>query len=107
MPAGVLTFTNGAPSCSAPAATAEVTWGPVQTIWPQRMAEDDEDALHSGRTHPAYHVQPVQNLGVTPEVHSRVGLLQWCPTPVWRAVWIIRWRPWKVISTNPQGAQAI
>ena len=72
-----------------------------------RRAEDDEQRLHSRRAHPAQHVQPAQNLGVAPEEHRRVGLLQRCPPPIRGAVRVI-WRgPWEMLGPDPQGAQTV
>ena len=63
--------------------------------------------LHPRRAHPAQHVQPAQNLGVAPEEHRRIDLLQRCPPPIRGAVRVIRWGPWEMLGRDPQGAQTV
>ena len=63
--------------------------------------------LHPRGAHPAQHVQPAQDLGVAPEEHRRIGLLQRCPPPIRGAVRITRRRPREMLGPDPQGAQTV
>ena len=53
------------------------------------------------------HIQPAQNLGIPPEEHRRIGLLQRCPPSIRGAVGIVRRRPRKVLGSDPQRAQCV
>ena len=63
--------------------------------------------LHPRRAHPAQHVQPAQDLGVAPEEHRRIGLLQRCPPPIRGAVRVIWWGPWEMLGCDAQGVQTV
>ncbi len=53
------------------------------------------------------HIQPAQDLGVPPEEHRRIGLLQRCPPPIRGAVGVVRRRPREMLGSDPQRAQCI
>ncbi len=72
-----------------------------------RRAEDHEQRLHPRGAHPAQHIQAAQDLGVAPEEHRRIGLLQRCPPPIRGAVRIARRRPREVLGPDPQRAQPV